>query len=239
MTETDARVRRRPYPGAPCAPEPKRPQGVRTTLLWTAVVVIGGCGDPQAKRISELETSVEALSGQVGSQSRALLESEEQSRALRDQVQVLTRLGGPKRYGMLVKLGRIEIDQRSRGYNSDGIPGDDEVRVYVTPVDEDGDVVKADGAVYLQILDLANPPTQQLVAESRWTPETLRALWYGRFGLRHYRFVCGWRDSAPPRHAKLTVRVEFIDVLTGRRHEAQSVVDVQLPVMQQRAALNP
>lgn len=183
----------------------------------------------EKKRIIDLEGKVDVLTRQVKDQSKDLLTKEEQLREQQGRLQVLAALGGDRRYDHLNKPAKIEIEERSSGSDTDGKAGHDEVRVYVRVVDDDGDVIKALAAVQLQVLDLANPPTHFLVCEQKWTPQELRKCWYGRFGFQHFRLVGKWVRSQSPRHAGLTVRVVFVDVLTGKRFEAQKLINIQLP----------
>lgn len=196
--------------------------------LCLAALCAAGC-PPQQGEVAELRTRVETLSEQTRKQSEELLTREQELRDLRGQVERLTRIGGDGRYELLPKMTKLVIDNRSRGYNSDDRPGSDELRAYIATHDEDGDVVKFVGLVQAQVVDLANPPTQQLVAEARWTPEELRKQWFGRFGFQHYRLILPWGKGGPPRHPSLTLRVVFVDVLTGRRFEEQKVVEVEPP----------
>jgi len=198
--------------------------------LLVALLPIGfGCNSDQAKKNADYENRIDTLTRQVKEQSKDLLEKEDKLRQQQSQLQMLTALGGDRRYDFLNKPVRMDIEERSSGFDTDGKPGHDEVRAYVRIYDDDGDIVKALGVVQLQVLDLANPQAHYLICEQKWTPEELRKCWYGRFGFQHFRLVGKWNKTSAPRHPGLTVRVVFADVLTGRRFEAQRLITIQLP----------
>ena len=121
----------------------------------------------------------------------------------------------------------IQIDPLTGGSNWDGKPGDDGVTVYLKPVDRDGDAVKAAGDVRIEILDLDNPPDQQLVGRYGVEADQLGKLWYGKLMTQHYTFECPWTKSKP-RHGQLTVRVKFIDYATKKTLTAQGLCAVKL-----------
>lgn len=121
----------------------------------------------------------------------------------------------------------IQIDPLTGGSNWDGKPGDDGVTVYVKPVDRDGDAIKAAGDVRIEILDLGNPPDQQLVGRYGVEADQLGKLWYGKLMTQHYTFECPWTKTRP-RHEQLTVRVTFIDYATKNTLTAQALCSVKL-----------
>jgi hypothetical protein len=122
----------------------------------------------------------------------------------------------------------IVIDRLSGGYDSDGKPGDDGVAVYLRPIDQYGDIIKAPGEVRIQLFDLAAPPGRNQIGEYVIPVEELGPLWHGRFLTNHYTIKCPW-PSGPPEHNEITIRVTFVDYLTKRVVSAQSTGKVKLP----------
>ena len=55
------------------------------------------------------------------------------------------------------------------------------------------------------------------------------ATWaFSGFMTNYYSFICPWKSS-PPAHEEITVRVEFVDYLTGKSFTAQKTCKLQLP----------
>ena len=146
---------------------------------------------------------------------------------LSDQVETLRRLG-PERLEKLFHVASIELGRHSGGVDLDGRPGHDAIKVYLDPLDRQGSVIKAAGEVTIRLFDLAAPAEKNLIGEYAWTGQELGKQWSGGFGVYHFSFVCPWK-ARPPVHDEITVRVEFVDYLTGRRFTAQQACKVLLP----------
>jgi hypothetical protein len=104
-------------------------------------------------------------------------------------------------------------------------PGDEGLKVYVTPTDQQGDALKAAGSFEVEAFDLALEGNQKIGAWSFPLQEAQKN-WYGAL-LKCYVLSCPWQ--AAPRHARLTVKITFTDALTGRRFTQQKVVEVRPP----------
>jgi len=144
-----------------------------------------------------------------------------------DQIHTLQALG-EKRLDLLFHVTSIELGRHSGGVDTDGLDGDDAVRVYLQPFDQDGNVIKAAGEGTVQLYDLAEPPKENLIGEYHWSVEELGKQWAGGFfGSSQFTLTCPWQHG-PPVHDQITVRVTFTDYLTGGVFTAQKVVTVHL-----------
>ena len=94
--------------------------------------------------------------------------------------------------------------------------------VHVIPTDDDGNDLKAAGAIAVQAFDLKHDGHQ--LVDSRIDADATRKLWNGT-GLR-YEYVVPCPLDKPPAGTELTVRVTFTDALTGRAFDTQTVVTV-------------
>ena len=135
---------------------------------------------------------------------------------------------GDKRLEKLPHVARIELGRHSGGTDVDGADGDDAVKVYVIPFDQDGTAIKAAGEMTVQLYDLAAEPDATFLGEYRWDVDALRKQWSSGFMSYHYSLECPWL-SGPPAHDEVTVRVTFVDYLTGETFAAQAVGEVELP----------
>lgn len=144
--------------------------------------------------------------------------------ARQKQIQTLQGLG-EKRMENLFHVTGITLGKYTAGVDLDDKPGQDGIRVYLTPIDRDGHAIKAAGAVKIQLFDLA--AKENLVSEYDFPVEKISERWAAGFMTYHYRFDCPW--PAPPEHDEITVRVEFTDYLTGKTFTAQKVCTVRLP----------
>jgi len=112
-------------------------------------------------------------------------------------------------------------------------PGDEALKIYATPTDDEGQPFKAAGSFTIEAFDLAANPPQV----GKWTfdTKTARDTWLGSVLVRAYVLTCPWQ-STPPQHAELTVKVTFRDELTSREFSEQKVVKIQLPTPAPSAA---
>jgi hypothetical protein len=145
-----------------------------------------------------------------------------------DQVETLRRLG-PERLQKLFCVTFIQLGRHTGGVDLDGRTGDDAIRVYLDPLDRHGSTIKVAGEVAIRLFDLAEPAEKNLIGEYNWSVDELAGQWRGGFGVYRFSFVCPWK-AGPPKHDEITVRVEFVDYLTGRRFSAQKACKVRLPL---------
>ena len=143
------------------------------------------------------------------------------------QVEGLLALGD-KRLEKLYLVQRLRLGSGTGGADLDGKPGDEGVKVFLEPIDQHGSVLKAPGAVTIQLYDLAAAAKENLLAEYRFDLDETAGHWHSGFLAYHYRFTCRWK-AAPPKHDEVTVRVEFLDYLTGTKHTAQKLCKIERP----------
>jgi hypothetical protein len=82
--------------------------------------------------------------------------------------------------------------------------------------------------VTIQLYDLAQPPDKTLIGEYKWTIEQVVKAFSSGFMAYHYTFTCPWRNG-PPAHDQITVRVAFVDYLTGKTLLVQKHCKIDLP----------
>jgi hypothetical protein len=132
-----------------------------------------------------------------------------------------------------LKLGRLtggaDLDVTKRG--------DEGVKVYIVPTDDDGDPIKAAGTFVVDAFDLARSGDNR-VGHWEFDPQQTRKSWFGSGLMYTYVLTCPWQTS-PPEHAELTLKITFVDGLTQRQFEAQKVVKVNLAPSEQSPTTAP
>lgn len=199
-------------------------------MMLPALFALVGCdGQTTSERFRQLDRQVQDLTDQVKELQDELAAKKAVVEAQEKQIATLRRIGD-KRLELLFHVTAVKIERLSGGDDYDGKPGHDGVTVYLQPVDQDGHVIKAAGDIRVQLLDLANPDGKHLIGEYRLGVENARQAWHGKFMTNHYTLKCPWpKQTGPPAHNEITVRVEFTDYLTGRVFRDQKVVEVTLP----------
>jgi hypothetical protein len=104
-------------------------------------------------------------------------------------------------------------------------PGDEGLKIYIVPMDQAGEDLKAAGSFTIEAFDL-EMKEQQKIGQWRFDLSQAKKDWYGSL-LYCYVLTCPWQ--AQPRHPRLTVKITFTDALTGREFRAQRVVNIELP----------
>ena len=106
-------------------------------------------------------------------------------------------------------------------------PGDEGLKVYVCPTDDQGQPLKAAGTFDVDAFDLAQGDGETRVGHWNFDIKQTRESWYGVAMMYTYALTCPWQQS--PAHHDLTIRVTFTDALTGRKFTAQRQVTANLP----------
>lgn len=188
--------------------------------------LLGGCtGMVSQQAYDDVAARLEACRDE----NRKLTESRDTlqtlSQAQQKQIDSLLALGD-KRLQSLYYVDRIALGAYTGGVDLDGQAGDEGVKVYLQPIDQHGSVLKAPANVTVQVYDLARG-ADYLVLQCRWSVEETARQWHSGFMAYHYSFECPWQGAAPG-NDELTIRVEFVEYLTGKRFTAQKVVKVNL-----------
>jgi hypothetical protein len=133
----------------------------------------------------------------------------------------------PARLDTLFTTTGLKIADRTGGDRStNGLAYDDRLKIYAAPLDAYGDTIKSAGAFRVQAFDLA-AANDQLIGDWSFPLSDAEKNWYGKYLMYNYVLDCPWQT--PPLHGELTIKVTFIDALTQRQFEAQTVVHVTPP----------
>ncbi|MGN6504975.1 MAG: hypothetical protein ACTHM6_05370 [Tepidisphaeraceae bacterium] len=129
-------------------------------------------------------------------------------------------------FGLLFTAHGIRLGRLTGGVDLDPAkPGDEALRVSVIPFDEDHDDFKAAGSISVDAFDLDEPNTR--IGHWTFSAAQTRDLWNGHGLMYEYVVTCPWQSK--PQHSELTVKVTFVDALTGRAFSEQKVVKISLP----------
>lgn len=190
-------------------------------LLWSA-----GCGSPNKVNI-ELRKQVQSLQAENAKLRQEHAADERVIAGLRDRQGTLPTLPSDRLAKLFTTHG-IQFGRLTSGMNlHPDKPGDEGIAVYVVPVDETGDKLKAAGSFDIDAFDLAEPQSP-FVGHWHFDLQQARATWSDVLIEYNYVLICSWQNVIP-KHADLTVKVTFLDELTQTPFTAQRVVRVNLP----------
>ena len=182
--------------------------------------LVAGCQNPDiaAKKITSLTQEKEQLQKQV---KQSTAENEQ----LRKQVQTLAGLKPETRFANLYNLQKIKLTGYTGFYDKDKDGKKEKLIVYIQPIDEDGDVVKATGSVDVQLWDLNKKNGEALLGEWHVEPAELKKMWFATVIIINYRLTFDISDKIAAIKDPLTVKVTFTDYLSGRVMTEQKVIE--------------
>lgn len=193
--------------------------------LLSSFFFLAGCGSPNQANI-ELRKKNQGLEGQVTG-------LEEQVQAQRRMIASLqaahptTQHLGPGELQKLYVAYGIKFARMTGGADLDiRSPGDEGLRIYITPYDETGQPIQAAGSVVVEAFDL-DEPRDSRVGRWEFSAVETRKHWQSLLLESAYVLTCPWQKI--PRHSLLTIRVTFTDELTQASFTIQRPVTVVLP----------
>jgi hypothetical protein len=195
---------------------------VRSSLL--VLVFAFGCQKPDtAEKPSPLQ-QVEQLIAQKTELQSNLEKSQIENDRLKKQIDTLSNLPGEKKAESLYQLQAVKIGRYTNLYDEDKNWTKEKLIVYVQPVDEVGDIIKAAGAVDVQLWDLNKKESESLVAQWRIEPNELKKLWLNSMFSGNYRLTFDLPALEEKADRALTIKVAFTDYLSGRTFTDQFIL---------------
>lgn len=187
--------------------------------------LLGGCGKPNQANIA-LRKQIQDLQQELAGVRQAREADQARLRGLEARATTVPTLP-QEQLDRLVTTHGLQIGRLSGGADLDPAKsGDEGLKVYVVPIDIEGDPIKAAGEFTVEAFDLSDPANPLI---GRWTFDgRQKELWYSELMLYNFVLPCPWQHRVPG-DEKLTVRVTFVDELTQRQFTAQKVVPVRPP----------
>jgi len=190
------------------------------------LVFVGGCESTAQK--SPLAEQIQQLKQEKTELTRQIERSENENKQLKQQIHVLSGLPEEAKAENLYRLQRVKITRYTNFYDKDKDGKKEKLIVYIQPLDEEGDIVKATGAVDVQLWDLnSSQADEALLGQWHITPDQLKKLWFATLITINYRLTFDVADKVDDFDQPLTVKVTFTDYLTGRVFEEQRVIKPQ------------
>ena len=191
--------------------------------------VVAGC-----ENANSIRTPLVEQIGNLTEQNKQLENQLEQTRAenkqLTKQMHVLSGLPEEVKGENLYRLEKIEIGKYTGFFDKDDDGTKEKLIVYIQPIDEEGDIIKATGAVDVQLWDLdSSEADQALLGQWRVEPGELKKLWFATMVTINYRLTFDITDKVKSFDEPLTVKVAFTDYLTGKVFKEQKVIKPQSP----------
>jgi hypothetical protein len=208
---------------------------VRTRAILSSVVMsvvfgvffvgLSGCSGPDEAlpyldKISALEDENQELAEQIAAEKA-------EKAKLEKRIEVLSGLPADVKGEKLYVLERVTITKLTNLYDKDKDGKKEKLIVYLQPIDKDGDVFKAPGAVDVELWDLEGEAADAKIGDWQVGAEELRKLWFAAIMGTNYRLTFDVGGKVKDEAEPLTVRVAFTDLLTGKVFKEQFVIEAQ------------
>ena len=185
-------------------------------------IAIGGCTEvPTELTLTEKVENLTKSNDELGVQLKRV---ESEKLQLENQVRTLSGLSSEIRLENLYSLKTVTLGKYTNLYDKDNDGAKEKLIVYLKLVDEQGDFIKASGAVEVELWDLSKSPADALLGSWHREPADLKKLWYSTVMGSHYRLVFDISDIVEKFEEPLTVKATFTDYITGKVFRLQKVI---------------
>lgn len=188
-------------------------------IVSFAIAFTIGCGEK--KRPTEARQEVVREEAMLKSRVE---QAEKEKEQLKKQVETLSQLPMGKRAEAIYSLRIVKIGRYTNLYDEDKNGTKETLIVYVQPIDETGDVIKAAGAVEVQLWDLNKPSGEALLNKWSVEPNELKKTWFNSIAMTGYRLIYDAGALVEKFDRPLTVKITFTDYLSGTVFTEQKAI---------------
>jgi len=194
-------------------------------LAGCLLAIAAGCESTNAK--ISLAEQIQTLRREKRDLARQIEKSKLENKDLKKQIRVLSDLPPGVKPENLYRLQRIKITKYTDFYDKDKDGRKEKLIVYIQPLDEDGDIIKAVGAVDVRLQD----PNKDQAPLGQWhvEPNQLKKLWFAGFISTNYKLTFDVADKIEGLKSAsggLTVKVTFTDYLTGKVFNEEKLIRI-------------
>ena len=191
--------------------------------LLLVLIFSFGCESTTASKSPPLQ-KVQQLAAQETELQSKLTQAQAENDRLKKQIEGLSNLPGDKRADAVYHLQAVKIGRYTNLYDEDKNGTKETLVVYVQPIDEVGDGIKAAGEADVQLWDLNKKESESLIAQWHVGPNDLKKLWLNSFFGGNYRLKFDVAGKVENLDKPLTVKVAFTDYLSGRTFTEQFIL---------------
>jgi outer membrane murein-binding lipoprotein Lpp len=191
-------------------------------LAGCLIAAIAGCGDNAGRR-EYLEQEFDNLRTQVSDLKSQAEQYQDKIEQLKKQNQTLSGLKPELKAENLYRIEFVKMHKYTNLYDKNKDGKKETLIVYILPTDTEGDVIKASGAVDVELWDLNRENSNAKLAQWRVEPADLRKNWYSSIATSSFRLMFDVSEIVQNDDMPLTVKVAFTDYLTGKVFNEQIV----------------
>ena len=185
---------------------------------------LGGCDDAYTE--SPLQERIDTLTIQQKELESQLEQSRAENEQLKKQIHTLSGLPEQLKGENLYNVLNVKIGKYTGFYDKDKDGTKEKLIVYIEPIDEQGDIIKAAADIEVELWDLSKTNGSALLA--KWPdvkPDELKNLWFAGVVKDNYRLTFDITDKVESFDEPMTVKVTFTDYLSGKVFKKQKVIN--------------
>ena len=150
------------------------------TLACTALcaALIAGCAS--GRNVEILESRLTAQQDKLLEAERELAEARREIQSLQDTLVATRKDAARKGRSLAIGPQPAKLAFHSLltgGIDEDGQPGDEAIRAIIQPVSEDGGVIRSEGRLDVELLDVTAPSDRRVKGHWSYAGQDLRELW--------------------------------------------------------------
>jgi len=209
--------------GVPASPDDFR--NFAFCILIFVFLSVAGCQNEQQKESTAAR--IEQLTQEKAQLQEQIEQARSENERLKEQVRVLSGLPEEVKLENTRRLKSLKVGRFTGFYDKDKDGKKEKLIVYIEPMDEEGDRIKAGGTVDVQLWDLNKSQDDALLGQWHVTSDELRKAWFDTLLSTNYRCVFDITGKVEDFTKPLTVKVTFTDYLTGRTFTDQRAIKPQ------------
>ncbi len=190
-------------------------------VVTLMVLITTGCQDTFSP---SKQSRIETLKKDNSELRYQLEQTQKANQQLTRQIQILNNLDEEKKLKALPVVKEIEITRYTNFYDKDDDGKKETLIVYVQPIDSDGDIIKAAGSIEIQLWDLNTDSDNALLQTWNIEGAELKKHWVAGLLSNNYRFTFDTADMVHDTNVPMTVKVTFVDHLTGNVLQQQHLI---------------
>jgi len=128
----------------------------------------------------------------------------------------------------LVQVADIAFGRYTRAIDNNGDNCDDGLRIYLVLYDRDGHRIKAAGKATIELWDLAASDKGSLLGRWQFSLPELSQHFLSGVLTNHFKFTLGWPEEKMPANTNLTLKLSYLDALTGSSFETQKLLTANI-----------
>jgi len=192
--------------------------------FYTLIFAFFLAGCQQSSENKPLLSKIDQLTQEKARLEKDLAQSDSEKEQLKQQVQSLSGLPRGVRLDNLYRLQRVKIHRYTNVLDEDKDGKREKLVVYLQPIDDQGDIIKAAGAVSVQLWDLNQTSGEALLGQWSVKVGELKKRWV-TFLVTNYRLTFDLAETIERLEKPLTVKVAFTDYLSGKVFNEQRVIE--------------